>query len=268
VDFGVEVKQCYIVLEWVEGTDLKKLLRQRGPLAIDESLRIAQQISEGLSHVHKAGLVHCDVKPQNVLLTSSGRAKLADFGVARLLSDKHRRPPEIAWATPQYFSPEQAAGENPSPASDVYSLGVVLFEMLSGRLPFPGQDPRTLAVEHLRHAPSPLQTLVPDVPVSVRSLVERMLEKDPRDRYRDGGEAAAALGQLSAELGYALLPLPASPSPGQASPSAAQEPEAADRREGGIDWKAVALGFVALVAVGGLVPLWVWVYLAYHPPFP
>jgi serine/threonine protein kinase len=267
LDFGVEGSHYFIVLELVEGVDLKARLRQRGPIAVAEALRIAWQISEGLGHAHTAGLVHCDVKPQNVLLAQSGLAKLTDFGVAQLFSEKAHVPQDEPWATPQYFSPEQAAGGDPVPSSDIYSLGVVLFEMLAGRLPFPGQDPRTLALEHLSHAPPPLGALVPNLPRPVEVLVDRMLEKDPGARYQDGNEAAIALRRLAAVLRFDLLASPPARTEVQTTSAGSEEAPAAEG-EGRIDWKAVGLGFLTLVAVGGLVPLWVWVYLAYHPPTP
>ncbi|MGA2820363.1 MAG: serine/threonine-protein kinase [Anaerolineales bacterium] len=267
LDFGVEGIHYFIVLELVEGVDLKARLRQRGPLAVAEALSIARQISEGLGHAHTAGLVHCDVKPQNVLLAQSGQAKLTDFGVAQLFSDKAHVPQDEPWATPQYFSPEQAAGEEPAPSSDIYSLGVVLFEMLAGRLPFPGQDPRTLALEHLSHAPPALGALVPNLPRSVEALVDRMLEKNPGARYQDGNEAATTLRRIAAIMRFDLLPSLPARTEAQTDSAGPEEVPAAEG-EGRIDWKAVGLGLLALVAVGGLVPLWVWVYLAYQPPTP
>ncbi|MGA2112099.1 MAG: serine/threonine-protein kinase [Anaerolineales bacterium] len=268
LDFGIEGSWCFLVLELVEGVDLKRHLFQQGQLSVNESLSIARQISAGLGLAHSAGLVHGDVRPHNVLLAASGLAKLADLGVARLFSSRDHLPQDELWATPQYFSPEQAAGEDPSPSSDVYSLGVVLFEMLAGRLPFRGQDLRDLTLEELIHAPPSLGALVPSSPRSVEAVLDRMLEKNPQDRYRDGNEAAAALSVLAPDLGVEPLPATTARAAGPTGDARPEKSLMAKCGEGRIDWKAVGLGFLALVAVGGLFPLWVWVYLVYHPPAP
>src|SRR5512139_557311 len=136
-DFGLDAGRLFIVMELVPGTDLKSLLQRRGRFSVEEALAVMMQASAGIGYAHRAGLVHCDIKPHNMLFTPDHRLKVGDFGIARALATI--RPDEkvnVVWGSPQYFSPEQAAGGAPSPASDVYSLGVVMYELLTGQLPF------------------------------------------------------------------------------------------------------------------------------------
>ena len=140
-DFGLDSDRLFIVMEYLPGTDLKTILQSRGRFTIDEALPLIIQAAAGIGYAHRAGLVHCDIKPQNILVTPDQRLKVADFGIARAMASIH--PDEqshIVWGSPQYFAPEQAAGRAPSPASDVYSLGVIMYETLTGRLPFIGAD--------------------------------------------------------------------------------------------------------------------------------
>ena len=131
-DYGQDGPQSYIVMEYVEGRDLKTVIRGEAPLPLDRATDLMVQACAALGAAHRAGLVHCDVKPQNILVTNDGRVKVTDFGIARAMSASVPQNVETVWGTPHYFSPEQAAGEPPTPASDVYSLGVVLYEMLAG----------------------------------------------------------------------------------------------------------------------------------------
>lgn len=135
-DFGLDQGHLFIVMEYMSGTDLKTLTKQKERFTVPETLELMIQACGGIGYAHRAGLVHCDVKPHNLLVTHEGRLKVTDFGIARALStispDERN---EVVWGSPHYFSPEQAAGRPPSPASDVYSLGIILYEMLTGRLP-------------------------------------------------------------------------------------------------------------------------------------
>ena len=148
-DFGLDNERLFMVMEYVPGTDLKTMLRQHGLFSTAEALPLIIQACAGIGYAHRAGLVHCDVKPQNLLVTPDLRLKVTDFGIARALASI--RPDEqhdIVWGSPQYFAPEQAAGLAPSPASDVYSLGVILYELLTGQLPFNSEDPTELSRMH------------------------------------------------------------------------------------------------------------------------
>ena len=147
-DVGHDGDRHYIVMECVDGQDLKTLIRREGRLDVDDALDIALQVCAGVGHAHKAGIIHCDIKPQNVLVTWDGRAKVTDFGIARALSGSGITESETVWGSPLYFSPEQAAGEPPSPASDVYSIGIMLYEMLAGAPPFQAEKPGARADAH------------------------------------------------------------------------------------------------------------------------
>ena len=147
-DFGVDGRYYYIVMEHLEGTDLKELIRQKSPFTVDRFLNYAIQMCAGIGYAHRAGLVHCDVKPQNMLVTPEGRVKVTDFGIARaLVSIQPSESHAVVWGSPQYFSPEQAAGEAPTPSSDVYSLGVLLYQLLTGQLPYALKRPTAAALE-------------------------------------------------------------------------------------------------------------------------
>ncbi|MEP0804556.1 MAG: serine/threonine protein kinase [Chloroflexota bacterium] len=164
-DFGFDHDQLYIVMEHIPGKDLKTVLRQRGRYPVDEAIPLIVQACAGIGYAHRAGLVHCDVKPHNMIVTPDGRLKVTDFGIARALSTiQPDERADVVWGSPQYFSPEQAAGEAPSPASDVYSLGIVLYEMITGALPFNAPTSQELARLHLEHHPIPPREYVPDIP--------------------------------------------------------------------------------------------------------
>ena len=288
-DVGQDGSQNYIVMEYVDGQDLKSYIRQRGRLSVAEALNIAIQICAGAGHAHKAGVIHCDIKPQNVLVTKDGLVKVTDFGIARALSELALTEAETVWGSPLYFSPEQAAGEPPSPASDVYSIGVTLFEMLAGVPPFQAEKATALALMHMRQEPPPLGPLNPQVGPQLEWIVRKVLAKEPAARYRTAEQLAYVLSEYrrSGEqvTGYqpaavAALPARGAPvaPPMGAPPSRAPLPvdsqatTAVDlaAEAAGPDWLTGVLIVLALVAVLGLIPLWALVYRAYSasPPLP
>jgi len=195
-DVGQDGNTHYIVMEYVDGEDLKRLVRASAPFSIDRSLSIAIKICAGVGYAHRAGLVHADVKPQNVLVTESDNVKVTDFGIAQALTATKPRENErqkIVWGSPHYFSPEQAQGEAPTPASDVYSIGIVLFEMLTGRLPFVGTDQQELALAHIREMPPNASDLNPNVPVHLDRILQKVLSKEPASRYRTADQLGRIL---------------------------------------------------------------------------
>ena len=196
-DVGTEGEFDFLVMERLEGRTLAGRLTE-GPLAVHEALEIARQIAAGLAAAHRVGIVHCDVKPGNVVLTPSG-PKVVDFGLARVRS----RPSEIdatatlqtsTGGTPSYMSPEQAEGKAVDARADVFGFGVVLYEMLAGRRPFTGESPAAVAAAVLKDDPRPLRLMRPDVPAAVERIVLRCLEKDPRGRYASAEEVESDLG--------------------------------------------------------------------------
>jgi serine/threonine-protein kinase len=152
------------------------------------ALELAIQVCAGVGYAHRAGLVHCDVKPQNVLVTGDSRVKVADFGIARAMSEASVQSASHLWGTPHYFSPEQASGESATPASDVYSIGIILFEMLTGQLPFSAETLPALALKHLQEPPPSLTELNPAVPMQLERIVHKILSKEPAGRYRTAGQ--------------------------------------------------------------------------------
>jgi len=263
-DFGLDAGKLFIVMEYVPGTDLKTLIQQRGRFTPEEALPLIIQACAGIGYAHRAGLVHCDVKPQNMLVTPDQRLKVADFGIARALASiRPGEQSDVVWGSPQYFSPEQASGAIPSPSSDVYSLGVVLYEMLTGALPFNATTATELARLHLDVLPPLLTETLPDISPTLEQILLKVLSKEPSARYR----TADQLGRVLMNFGNA-----------RAAPALALTPEAAPVMEKStlpaptettslnIDWVSVALGLLALLAVGGLIPFWVWVYFVYNPP--
>lgn len=192
-DVGQDGNTHYMVMEYIDGEDLKRLIRANAPFTIDRALSIAIKVSAGVGYAHRAGLVHADVKPQNVLVTENDTVKVTDFGIAQALTaTKPRERQRVVWGSPHYFSPEQAQGEPPSPASDVYAIGIVLFEMLTGRLPFVGTDQQELAMAHIKEAPPNASDFNPNVPVHLDRILHKVLSKEPASRYR----TAEQLGRI------------------------------------------------------------------------
>ncbi len=265
-DFGLDGAQLFIVMEYVPGTDLKTLIKQRGRFSPEEAVPLLIQACAGLGYAHRAGLVHCDVKPQNMLVTPDMRLKVTDFGIARALSTIHlEEHSDEVWGSPQYFSPEQASGAAPSPASDVYSLGVTMYEMLTGSLPFHANTTAELAQLHIEAEPVPIAEMLPDISPVLEQILTKVLSKEPSQRYRTADQLGRVLlnfGNVKSSPALLLTPeavtLPADFSP------ATRESDSASNQE--IDWVSIGLGLLALVAVLGLVPFWVWVYFVYNPP--
>lgn len=192
-DFGLDQGHLFIVMEFMPGTDLKTLNKQKERFPVPEALELMIQACGGIGYAHRAGLVHCDVKPHNMLVTPEGRLKVTDFGIARALSTiSPDERSEVVWGSPHYFSPEQASGRPPSPASDVYSLGIILYEMLTGRLPFVAPDSAELARMHREEMPVAPRHYNSSIPSALEEIVMKVLAKEPTARYR----TADQLGRL------------------------------------------------------------------------
>lgn len=282
-DFGYGEEQLFIIMEFVPGSDMKTMMKEKESININETLALIIQACSGIGNAHRSGLVHCDIKPQNMLVTPEGRLKVVDFGIARAMAsirpdEKH----QIVWGSPQYFSPEQASGLSPSPASDVYSLGVVLFEAVTGQPPFRATSTEELSQMHRESLPPSPRQINLEVSVHLERVILKSLHKDPANRYQTATELEEAL---------ATSFLPYSPSPtssfsalngnefnlagsipvNQSLPTAKPMiPAIATGKKvnttAGIDWITWILALIALLVVGGLIPFWLWVYYLIFPP--
>lgn len=278
-DFGVDENLLFIVMEYVPGKDLKTVLKQRGRFPVNEVISLMIQACAGVGYAHRAGLVHCDIKPQNMLVTPDLRLKVVDFGIARALasipSDERS---EMVWGSPQYFSPEQGSGLAPSPASDVYSLGVMMYEMLTGQLPFNAPTPAELARLHRETMPKAPRELNPAIPPALEQIVLKVLSKEPSGRYRTADQLGRVLITYNRQAGYtpanipqaapsstSTLPPPTPPTSSPLAPPKRVLPPQESPLD--LDWITIGLALLALIAVGGLVPFYLWVYFVFNPPF-
>ena len=192
-DVGHDRDTHYIVMEFVNGPNLKDLIRRQGPFSVDGAAFILRQVADALDAAHRHGLVHRDVKPQNILVDENGHAKVVDFGIAKGLSDSNLTEAGTGMGTVHYVSPEQARGERATPASDIYSTGIVLYEMLTKQLPFDADTPVGVAMQHVSALPPSPREFNPAIPPQVEDIIMRALAKDPNDRYPTASALAAAL---------------------------------------------------------------------------
>ena len=198
IDAGEDDGRPFIVFEYVAGETLKARIVRNGRLELAEAVAYAIEIARGLSVAHQNGIVHRDVKPQNVLIDEDGRAKLTDFGIARSLDEDGLTADGRVLGTTDYVSPEQALGQPTGPQSDIYALGVVLFEMLTGQVPFKAESPVGVAMCHVRDPMPDLRSLRPDASATLAAIVDRCTAKEPADRYPDCTSLVADLEQALA----------------------------------------------------------------------
>lgn len=217
-DYGRDGETLFIVMEWVDGTDLKEYIRQHGPLEVPEATRMFREILHGLGAIHRAGIIHRDVKPQNVLIARTGTAKLTDFGIARGALDAGLTETGMALGTAAYMAPEQATGQPLTPAADIYAAGMVLYEMLTGRLPFPGDNPVQVMYQHVNDPPPRPRAINPSIPPAMEMVILRAIAKDPLDRFQSASEMEAALDHApSADEATRIIAAASRPVPEQAT---------------------------------------------------
>lgn len=296
-DFGYDSGRLFIIMEYLPGTDLKSLLQRRGKFSVDETLELMIQACAGVGYAHRAGLIHCDIKPHNFIITPDKRLKVTDFGIARALASiQPEEKTDVVWGSPQYFSPEQAAGNAPSPASDVYSLGIVMYEMLTGQLPFNAASAVELAKLHREALPPPMHRFNPTIPRELEQTIIKVLSKEPSLRYRTADQLGRVLVHLSTKNNnflaeHSSVPTQAS-SPlkqpqassstvkissagniSSASQTLRPQPQVkqttpqitlSDKNPLNIDWITTLLALLALVMVGGLIPFFLWIYLLFQ----
>ncbi len=277
-----------IVMEYVPGSTLAARLKERGPLPLEEALHYLVQACAGLGYAHRAGLVHGDVKPQNLLIAPGQRVKVADFGLARVYEVVRRsRSQGVVWGSPPYLSPEHARGEPLLPASDVYSLGVVLYQALTGHFPFTAQSPREWLIAHREATPLPPREYNPEIPPRLEQVLLQVLSKEPRTRFRTADQFGRVLLQFTQRADTRAVTMPAQQqivlTPVKSKRTGEAHPRLGPTLPGrpfaepvpqtpmlGLNWDAGtwALAVLAVLAVLGLIPLWLWVYYLYHPPGP
>ena len=275
-DFGTDAVGPYIVMELVDGEDVATLLARNGPLPPRQAARLAAEVAHALAAAHARGIVHRDVKPGNVLVSSDGRVKVTDFGIARAWSDARLTLPGVTLGSVHYFSPEQALGEQATEASDIYSLGIVLYELLSGRRPWEGDSAAAVAMARIS-APPPLVSAVrPNVPPVLEAIDRRALSPDPAARYVSAKAMADALEGFLGEGARPIAPAaataaaataarafppdayagaPARTAPPAPPPASARLEELEPEEPRGASpwiWVAALLGLVILVVVGFL----------------
>jgi eukaryotic-like serine/threonine-protein kinase len=192
-DVGSDQGLQYIVMEYIRGPNLKELIRKQGPFSVDGAVFIIAQVASALDYAHQRNLVHRDIKPQNILVDRDGNAKVVDFGIAKGLQDANLTEAGTGMGTVHYVSPEQARGEPATPASDLYSTGIVLYEMLTRALPFNADTPVGVAMQHVNTAPPRPSSLNPSIPPQVEAIVLRSIAKNPADRYPTGAALETAL---------------------------------------------------------------------------
>jgi len=256
-DFGYDRDRLFIVMEYVQGTELKVLMSEGKKIPLKVAIDYIQQTCRGLAYAHQQGFVHCDIKPQNLMVSDEKVLKITDFGISRALDSVTREEQtDVVWGSPYYISPEQAAGKAPSPATDIYALGVVAYELFSKKLPFEAENSAELARMHRMEIPRPLIEVDPHVPHELNRIVMRCLEKDPVDRFETAGKLEEALSRIR-------IPIPsAEVKPVQRSVYNQSEPKPDEPEPGKPDMATILLSLLALILAGGLIPFWLYVVLS------
>jgi beta-lactam-binding protein with PASTA domain len=274
-DWGQSESTYFIVMEYVDGEALSAIIRSQGPLDQTQSASIAADIAKALSYAHRHGVVHRDVKPGNVLITSDGQVKVTDFGIARAMgADEQVTQTGLVMGTATYFSPEQAQGLEVDGRSDIYSLGVVLYEMLTGRAPFTGDSPVAIAYQHVRETPPPPRSINPAISASLEVIVSQAMAKIPAERYQTADEFRAdldryvrgqtVLARPPSEIAASQLTTIAHPivPPGQATTAVERVDDSevrtarpAQRRPATTTkyWLAAGIALLAVIVVAGVI---------------
>ena len=199
-DIGKSGHLVYMAMEYIEGRELRELLAQGQPLAVVQAVDVAAQVAEGLAYAHQHQVVHRDIKPANIMITPQGRAKIADFGIARMRSSETRTQTGVILGSPKYISPEQVVGKRADHRSDIFSLGIILYECLTGATPFNGEGLSALMYQITNHDPAPPSSANPQVPVMLDYIIAKVLAKSPEARYQSAADFANDLRECKSQL--------------------------------------------------------------------
>ncbi|MDQ4006075.1 MAG: Stk1 family PASTA domain-containing Ser/Thr kinase [Actinomycetota bacterium] len=255
-DTGSQGEVHFIVMEYVEGRTLRDVIRQEGPLLPERGAEITESVARGLAAAHESGLVHRDVKPGNIMITREGEVKVMDFGIARTSSGDTLTQTAAILGTASYLSPEQAQGESVDLRSDIYSVGCVLYEMLTGRPPFTGDSPVSIAYKHVRENPALPSRMNPDIPQGLEAVVMKCMAKNPENRYRTADELREDLARVLQGLPTVATPiledatavLTQAPGPDATAVMTGGPPEEPER--GRRVWPIVLVVLLVLAAIG------------------
>jgi eukaryotic-like serine/threonine-protein kinase len=214
-DIGKTETECYMAMEYIEGAELRTLLLPAKPLPVARALSIAAQVAEGLAYAHERGVVHRDIKPANIMVPDSGAVKITDFGIARMRSSNVQTQTGMMMGSPKYMSPEQVIGKRADHRSDIFSLGVILYEMLTGAAPFTGESVNAVMYQIVNFVPPPPTAINPAAPAPLDAIVARMLAKALDERFQSAAEIARGLrdcereiqGQVASTSATSTLPL-------------------------------------------------------------
>jgi serine/threonine protein kinase len=207
-DLGSEEFFHYITMEYVPGEDLKRFIRRAGSLTTGKAIYIAKQVAEGLAEAHRLNVVHRDLKPQNIMIDQDGNAKIMDFGIARFADTERMTGSGVMIGTPEYMSPEQAELMEVDKRADIYSLGVVLYEMVSGRVPFEGETPLSIAMKHKTETPRNVREINAQVSPGLAAIISRCMEKSPANRYQSAEELIESVDRVEKDLSTAERVVP------------------------------------------------------------
>jgi serine/threonine-protein kinase len=199
-DIGKSGHLVYMAMEYIEGRELREMLAEGQPLPVALAIDVAAQVGEGLAYAHQHHVVHRDIKPANIMITPEGRAKIADFGIARMRSSETRTQTGIILGSPRYIAPEQVVGKRADHRSDIFSLGVILYESLTGTTPFNGEGLSALMYQITNHDPVPPSSVNPQVPVMLDYIIAKVLAKSPDARYQSAADFANDLRECRAQL--------------------------------------------------------------------